>query len=386
MAWPASPVVDVIVPVYNQRELVEACLTSALSARNRAAIEIVVIDDASTDPELKAHLALLAETESVTLLTNPENLGFTRSVNRGMKLHPERDVVLLNSDTLVFGDWIDRLQHAALSDPMVGTANPLTNASHIGSYPFRTPVGDVAFEISDEELDALAAKANQSRYVAVHLTVGFCMYVRRAVLNALGYFDDQLFPIGYGEESDFCYRARKLGWCHVVTGDVFVRHWEGRSFGEQKGRLMVQMMDMFVRLHPEILTNDAEFRRRDPIKPLREALDLARLKLLLAGATALPCIIRNGAEDVRARGSALIVDDRAGEGQIVVPGIKTLASLPTHALPADIAAFNAMLATLGIRSLTFDNGAAVERFAKLLRGRPMDVGLRAALALSSDPE
>jgi hypothetical protein len=63
-----------------------------------------------------------------------------------------------------------------------------------------------------------------------------------------------------------------------------------------------------------------------------------------------------------------------------------LASLPTHALPADIAAFNAMLAELGIKSLSFDEGAAVECFAKLLRGRPMDVGLQVALALSSDPE
>jgi GT2 family glycosyltransferase len=387
MAIPASPVIDVIVPVYNQRELVESCLTSVLSARNRTAFEIVVVDDASTDLELKAHLVLLAETGRVTLLTNPENLGFTRSVNRGMRLHPERDVVLLNSDTLVSGDWIDRLQRAALSDPMVGTANPLTNASHIGSYPFRVIVGDVAFEISDEELDALAAKANRGRYVAVHLTVGFCMYIRRAVLDAVGYFDDELFPVGYGEESDFCYRARKLGWCHIVTGDVFVRHWEGQSFGERKSRLVVQMMDVFIRLHPEIQTNDAEFRRRDPIRPLREALDLARFKLLLTGATALPCIIRNGgAEEVRERGSALVVDVPAGEGQILVPGIETLASLPTHALPADIAAFNTMLATLGIRNLTFDDGAAIECFAKLLRGRPMDVGLQAALALSSDPE
>jgi hypothetical protein len=235
-------------------------------------------------------------------------------------------------------------------------------------------------------LDALAAKANHGRYVAVHLTVGFCMYIRRAVLDAVGYFDDQLFPVGYGEESDFCYRARKLGWRHIVTGDVFVRHWEGQSFGERKSRLVAQMMDLFIRLHPEIKTDDAEFRRRDPIRPLREGLDLARLKLLLAGATALPCIIRNGAEQARARGSALVVDVSAGEGQIMAPGRATLASLPTHALPADIAAFNAVLATLGIRSLTFDNGVAIECFANLLRGRPMDVGLQAALALSSDPE
>ena len=275
-----------------------------------------MIDDASTDLELKAYLAHLAELGRVTLLTNLENLGFTRSANRGMKLHPERDVVLLNSDTVVSGDWIDRLQRAALSNPMVGTANPLTNASHIGSYPFRDPVGDVAFEISDEELDALAARANQGRYVAVHVTVGFCMYIRRAVLNAVGYFDDHFFPFGYGEEFDFCYRAQKLGWRHIVTGDVFVRHWEGQSFGARKSGLIAQMMDTFIRLHPDIVTNDAQFRRRDPIRPLREALDLARLKLSLAGATALPCPMRNDTEEVRARGSAVVLDVRGDEAQM----------------------------------------------------------------------
>lgn len=387
IGMPASPpAIDVIVPIYNQRELAISCLASVFAARNRAVLEIVVIDDASTDPELKAYLAHLAKLGRVTLLTNLENLGFTRSANRGMKLHPERDVVLLNSDTVVSSDWIDRLQHAALSSPMVGTANPLTNASHIGSYPFRDPVGDVAFEISDEELDALAARANQGRYVAVHVTVGFCMYIRRAVLKAVGYFDEHFFPFGYGEESDFCYRAQKLGWRHIVTGDVFVRHWEGQSFGARKSELIAQMMDTFIRLHPDIVTNDAQFRRRDPIRPLREALDLARLKLLLAGATALPCTMRNDTEEMRARGSAVVLDVRGDEAQIVAPGMETLTSLPTHSLPADIAAFNAMLATLNIASLTFDNGAALERFAKLLRGRPMDLGLRAALALSSRAE
>ena len=93
------------------------------------------------------------------------------------------------------------------------------------------------------------------------------------------------------------------------------------------------MMDTFIRLHPDIQTNDAEFRRRDPIRPLREALDLARLKLPLAGATALPCPIRNGAEEVRARGSAVVLDLRGDEARIVVPGIETLASLPTHPFP-----------------------------------------------------
>jgi glycosyltransferase involved in cell wall biosynthesis len=106
----ADPGVDVIVPVHNQRPLVEACLASVLETRNETPFELVVVDDASTDPELKARLAQLAEAGRLTLLTNVANLGFTRSVNRGMQLHPNRDVLLLNSDTVVYGDWLDRLR------------------------------------------------------------------------------------------------------------------------------------------------------------------------------------------------------------------------------------------------------------------------------------
>jgi GT2 family glycosyltransferase len=229
----ADPGVDVIVPVHNQRPLVEACLSSVLGTRNEIPFELVVVDDASTDCELEARLAQLAEAGRLTLLTNLANLGFTRSVNRGMQLHTNRDVLLLNSDTVVYGDWLDRLRRAAYSQPRIASVNPLTNASHIGSYPYRGANGSVRFEISDQHLDALAAEVNRERRVVVHTTVGFCMYIRRATLDDVGYFDAEHFSAGYGEESDFCYRARKVGWRHLVTGDMFVRHWEGQSFGEQ---------------------------------------------------------------------------------------------------------------------------------------------------------
>lgn len=369
--------VDVIVPVHNQREMVEPCLASILAARNETAFELVVIDDGSTDAALKASLAALAADGRITLVTNETNLGFTRTVNRGMRLHPARDVILLNSDTLVFGDWIDRLKRAAHADPRTGTANPLTNGSGIGGYPFRHPDGKVAFEMTDAELDALAATLRPVRRVAVHYSVGFCQYIRRALIEAIGVFDAENFPVGYGEEADFCYRARRIGWRHVVTGDVFVRHWEGQSFGERKQRLMEAMFKTFARLHPDIAANDRDFAEHDPTRPLREALDLARLERLLAGATTLPCL--GAPRAASASGPALAFDEAGRSARLIAPKLPTLASLPSFRLPADIAALNAALARIGVRSLVFDQPALCDRFAALLEPGPGELGLAAAI-------
>jgi GT2 family glycosyltransferase len=375
-----EPIIDVIVPVHNQRELVEACLASVLEARNQAAFELVVIDDASTDAALKAALARLAHDRRITLLENERNLGFTRSVNRGMRLHSGRDVVLLNSDTLVFGDWIDRLRRAAHACPRIGTANPLTNGSHISGYPFRRADGQVTFEIGDAALDALAAEANTARRVEVHYTVGFCIYIRRAVLDDVGLFDAEHFPVGYGEEADFCYRTRRVGWRHVVTGDVFVRHWEGQSFGERKARLMAHMFEVFSRLHPDIGANDRDFEARDPVRPLREALDLARLRRILAGQSWLPCREADTADATGAPG--LVFDGEPGRTLLAARGWPSLPNLPAHRLPDDMAAFNRMLARLSVTQLRFEDGASLARFAALARGRAMDLGLAVELGVA----
>jgi hypothetical protein len=214
--------------------------------------------------------------------------------------------------------------------------------------------------------------------VEVHYTVGFCIYIRRAVLVDVGLFDAEHFPVGYGEEADFCYRARRVGWRHVVTGDVFVRHWEGQSFGERKAELMAQMLKVFSSLHPDIGANDRNFEARDPVRPLRESLDLARLKRMLAGAESLPYI--DASRAVASPRPALIC--QGGEVCIAVPDTPTLRNLPVFRLPADIAAFNAALARLGIRRLAFEDRATFSRFATLVHRLPMELGPAAALEIA----
>ena len=68
--------------------------------------------------------------------------------------------------------------------------------------------------------------------------VGFCLYIRNDCLKDVGELDASVFGIGYGEESDFCLRARQRGWSHRLAADVFVYHASARSFGARRAALL----------------------------------------------------------------------------------------------------------------------------------------------------
>lgn len=224
--------VDVIIPVYRGLEETRACIESVLTAVTAISHEIIVINDSSPEPELISYLEALACKGDITLLHNIENLGFVGTVNRGMRLHLDRDVVLLNSDTEVASSWLDRLFSVAYANPHIATVTPFSNNATICSYPHfcesnRLPRGESA-----ASLDAKFAAANTGEFVEIPTAVGFCMYIRRDCLNEVGLFDEEAFGKGYGEENDFCMRALQREWRHVLAADTFVYHAGSVSYGE----------------------------------------------------------------------------------------------------------------------------------------------------------
>ena len=219
---------DVIIPVYRGREETLACIDSVLATVDHEA-RVIAVDDATDDPALAAALDALAADGRITLLRNQENQGFVASVNRALALNPTHDAVLLNSDTLVFDDWLARLRTAAYSGSAVGTVTPLSNSGSIASYPRA-----LGAEISAKDaaaLHALAASTHPGTSVEIPVGVGFCLYMRRDCLRDVGSLDAEVFGKGYGEEVDFCLRARRRGWSHRLAADVYVYHAGGLSFG-----------------------------------------------------------------------------------------------------------------------------------------------------------
>jgi GT2 family glycosyltransferase/glycosyltransferase involved in cell wall biosynthesis len=261
--------VDIIIPVYSGLQETRECLESVLGSACKTPYQIVLVNDQAPDPELGRYLREMAESHGLTLIENPENLGFAGSVNRGLELHVDRDVVLLNNDTKVANDWLDRLAAAAYSGH-TGTATPFSNNATICTYRVQ---GETA-----EELDQVFREVNAGHRVRIPTGVGFCMYIRRDCLTEVGEFRAGVFGKGYGEENDFCLRALYKGWDHVLAADVFVYHAGETSFGSEAEARRKAGVETLHRLYPEYGRMIAEHERRDPARPYRIAVSGWRMR------------------------------------------------------------------------------------------------------------
>jgi GT2 family glycosyltransferase/glycosyltransferase involved in cell wall biosynthesis len=230
-----SAPVSVLVPVYRGVGDVAACLESVVRHGAEVPFELLVIDDASPQPAVSAYVDEFGRGDHglpVRVLRNPENLGFVRTVNRGLA-ETTGDVVILNADTQVTAGWLDRMVDAASEGESIATVTPLTNFGSICTIP-RSVID--AFDLAGESprIDAcaeLVARAALGLRPSVITGVGFCMLMRRTAIDMCAGFDEESFGQGYGEEVDFCLRASRIGFRHVVEDATFVFHHGGGSFG-----------------------------------------------------------------------------------------------------------------------------------------------------------
>ena len=157
---PTTEVVEVIIPVYNQLEYVSTVLNSLFKAEESSVFQVTVVDDCSTDQDVVELLRSYADSGKIHLHVNETNLGFTGSACVGMTLWPDRDVVLLNSDTEVYSHWLTRLRNVFFEKDMVCSVSPFSNHSSISSYPIPFTDNSEPLEIAYEELAAIVAMAN----------------------------------------------------------------------------------------------------------------------------------------------------------------------------------------------------------------------------------
>jgi GT2 family glycosyltransferase/glycosyltransferase involved in cell wall biosynthesis len=268
--------IDVVIPAYKGVGETEACIASVLSSQSLARFRIVVINDHSPEPELTNSLRRLASDQKIVLIENPINRGFVRSANAGMAAG-DNDVVLLNSDTLVFDGWLDRLAACAYSEKRTGTVTPFSNNATICSYPVFCADNRLPSDFDLATLDADFANVNRGRSIDIPTAVGFCMYIRRDCLQETGLFDAESFGLGYGEENDFCMRAAAKGWAHKLACDVFVHHAGGVSFGDSSARQQ-SAMRILIKKHPTYLQLVQKHVQANPGNGYRVAVTAHRLR------------------------------------------------------------------------------------------------------------
>ena len=267
--------IDIIVPVYKGLSETRQCLESLYAARNERPWHLVLIDDKSPEPDLSDYVTAFAEEHGADLIRHPDNRGFAASVNEGMRLHVDRNVVLLNSDTEVHGDWLDRMVKCAESDGNIATVTAFSNNGAICSYPVFMSGWDEANLPDLAQLDEIFRAENSGRVEEIPTGVGYCMFIKRKALTSLGDFDVAHFGAGYGEENEFCARAAREGWRNVLACDVFVLHKGGVSFGDAS-ELQAQATRKLDEVAPEFAPLAQRFIADDPIRVVRRRIDEAR--------------------------------------------------------------------------------------------------------------
>lgn len=316
--------VSVIIPVYDGLEETRCCLESLYATRALHAedFEILVVNDASPNPQLVEYLLEYATREGVRYLANEHNLGFVGTVNRGMREAGQMDVVLLNSDTEVANNWLDRIKACAYLEADIGTVTPFSNNAEICSFPAFVKSNDLPVGMDVASLDALFAAVGLREPVDIPTAVGFCMYIKRNCLAKTGLFDEETFGRGYGEENDFCMRAQQKGFRHVMCTNTFVFHAGGVSFGPEKMKRVQRAMETLDRLYPDYHEVIHQFVQRDPLRPARFRVYLEYLRRCCAGRHRILAVthnlgggterhIRELADYLKARAVFLVV--RAGQ-------------------------------------------------------------------------
>lgn len=272
-----EPLLDVVIPVYRGYDDTLACINSVLTSSNTTPFELIVINDKSPDERLVRALSEIAALGLITLVHNEANLGFVGTANHGLFLNASRDVLLLNSDAIVYGAWVDRMRRHVLSNPRVATVTAMSNNATILSYPQTLENNNCELELPYDELDAIFSQTLSGRSVEIPTGIGFCFYVTRSCLNEIGGFDLELFGRGYGEENDLCMRAAHAGWLNLAALDVFVRHTGEVSFSDSATNAKAVGLQALVGRWPDYLDVIRTYVELDPIAPARAKIDVARL-------------------------------------------------------------------------------------------------------------
>ena len=260
-----SNLISVVIPIYRGVTVTKECIDSVLESKNQTNFQLVLINDKSPEKEMAAILAEYTQRENVRLLTHSKNQGFVASANRGMNYFEESDVVLLNSDTRVGDGWLDALKTAAYEEKMIGTVTPLSNNASIFSFPDMHSSSEYVDTDKFKEI-VEACKHSHAKNVEVPTAHGFCMFIKRSLINEIGVFDENLWGRGYGEENDFSLKASALGWKNVATNKTYVMHYGSVSFASESRTRQNENIKTLNEIYPEYNRRVSDFFKTDPLR------------------------------------------------------------------------------------------------------------------------
>jgi N-acetylglucosaminyl-diphospho-decaprenol L-rhamnosyltransferase len=228
---------SIVIVNWNASKLLIQCLESIYHSEPHSSLEIIVVDNGSTDDSVSI---LSANFSNVHIISNDRNLGFAKANNQGIALAKGRYILLLNSDTIVLPGVFDEMVRVADRNPQTGVIGPKllnmdgTLQKSWSSFP--------------SFLSELIGKNFRMRYPVVAAAntydvdwiMGACMLVRAATIQDVGKMDEDYFF--YSEETDWCFRIKKKNWKVWYLASVEMFHLGG---GSTKRGSIVQLVSLY---------------------------------------------------------------------------------------------------------------------------------------------
>jgi len=239
-----TPDLSIVIVNWNTRDLLAQCLASIFATTSSLALEVFVVDNASSDgsPEM-----VRRDFPQVILLANDENLGFARANNQAIAQSTGRYVLLLNSDTEVTEGALETLVSFMEATPDAGAvggqllfADGRVQTSH-GTFPtlFSEMVNTLGLVAWRSTSPASNPAQTLHESVATDWLLGACLMVRRQVVEQVGGLDERFFM--YSEEIDWCRRIKEHGWqIYYVPQAQIVHYWRGSS-SQNRDRMKVEL-------------------------------------------------------------------------------------------------------------------------------------------------
>ncbi|MFQ5823193.1 MAG: glycosyltransferase family 2 protein [bacterium] len=229
--------VSIIIVNHNTKELLKELLTSITQNVKNISYEVIVVDNNSTDGSCELFKTNFTK---VTLIANKSNFGFSKANNQAAKLTKGKNILFVNSDTIVCENAIERMfaflekekSTAVVGCKLLNKDNSLQRSCGIfprllTEFYFRTFLNRI-FPTSKIFGSFKLGSWDYSSVLEVDWVSGACLMIRKEIFDQIGGFDEHLYM--YYEDVDLCLRVKKLGWKIYFTPNASVYHLHGGSW------------------------------------------------------------------------------------------------------------------------------------------------------------
>lgn len=214
---------SIIILTYNKLNYTQECIESIRRYTEPGSYEIIVVDNQSSDGTVD----WLSQQNDIKCILNSSNLGFPKGCNQGIEIATGENILLLNNDTVVTTNWLNNLVACLYSDSNIGAVSCVTNnCSYMQAI--HVPYAEI------QEMHQFAESfnvLNPALWEERLKLVGFCMLIKRSVVDRIGLLDEQFTPGNY-EDDDYSLRIRKEGYKLILCKDTFIHHYGSVSFKE----------------------------------------------------------------------------------------------------------------------------------------------------------